>query len=91
MKTCAFKRINNRHVNTMRNQTAIDMRDCDKNTVNGAGLLAVFAKRARSVEKTLVYPCLHGGRQAGHNFKGSMLQDGLKTLGCDETVRRKER
>jgi len=67
------------------------MRDRDKNTVNGAGLLAVFAKRARSVEKTLVYPCQHGGRQAGHDLQGSMLQGGLKTLGCDEIVRHKER
>jgi len=54
MKTCAFKRINNRHINTMRNQSGIDMRDRDTNTVNGAGLFAVFAKRERSVEKTLV-------------------------------------
>jgi len=41
-------------MNTMRNQSGIDMRDRDKNKVNGVGLLAVFAKRAGSVEKTLV-------------------------------------
>jgi len=90
MKTCVFKRIINRDVNTIRNQSGIDMRDRDKNTVNGVGLLAVFAKRAKSVEKTLVYLFLHGGRQDGQCFQGSMQQDNLKTLGCDEIVRHKE-
>ena len=66
------------------------MRDRDKNTVNGAGLLAVFAKRAGRVEETLVYPSLHGRWQTGHDFMRSMLQGGFKTLGRDEIVRHEE-
>jgi len=63
MKTCAIKRINNRDTNPMRHRSGINMRDCDKNTVNGADLLAVFTKW--SVEKTLVYPYrMAGGRPA---------------------------
>jgi len=39
----------------MQHPSRVDMRDRDKHTVHGAGLLPVFATRARSVEKTLVH------------------------------------
>jgi len=53
--------------------------------------ITIFAKRAVSVEKMLVYPWLQGRQQAGHDLSDLMLQVLLKTLGCDEIVRQKER
>jgi len=38
----------------------VDMCDRDKHTINGASLLTVFAKRARSVEKALVHDKICG-------------------------------
>jgi len=53
--------------------------------------ITIFAKRAGSVEKTLVYPWLQSRQQAGHDLSGLMLQVRLQTLQCDEIVRQKER
>jgi len=56
------------------------MRGRDKDTIDGACLLPIFAKRAGSVEKALVHPWLQCGRQASHDLQCVMLKCGLQTL-----------
>lgn len=65
------------------------MRGLDKDTIDGARLLPIFAKRAGSVEKSLVHPRLQCGRQASHDMQCVMLKCGVQTLRRDEIVRHK--
>jgi len=81
---------------TQHHPSHIDMRDCDKHTVNRVVLLAIVPRRTRRVEETLVRARLQPRRKTGRDsqrarcgwriaclFTGAAAQRGHNTPRCN--------